>query len=134
MLISDAERKVVLWTITDPLQGRQRGVEAVRYADAKKVSDDLYEERNRLVAALSKVWPSHWCNHPAEDKTWDPEWRTIICIHSPQGQLTWHIHLSHQKFFVHLPKGENHWDGHTTEEKYERLDKVEVAYVQRGVK
>lgn len=80
-----------------------------------------YHERNQLVATLSKLWPSHWCNHPEDDASWDDEWRTIICIHSPVGQLTWHIKISEQQLFNHLPKGPSHWDGHTTDEKYARL-------------
>jgi hypothetical protein len=83
--------------------------------------DAAYEERNRVVAVLSAIWPSHLAHHPESDLTWERDWLTIVCIHSPAGQLTWHIHDSQTFLFAHLPIGENHWDGHTTEQKYQRL-------------
>jgi len=90
----------------------------------RKSMDNAYKERNRLVAFLSKIFPSHLCKHTPEDETWEDDWRWIVCIHSPQGQLTWHIHDTDYPLFKHLEEKEGHWDGHTTEEKYERLDKV----------
>lgn len=86
-----------------------------------------YSERNQLVAVLSKLWPSHWADHPADDLTWDDEWRTIICIHSPVGQLTWHVKEDERWRFAHLSREAAHWDGHTTEEKYARLTSLLTA-------
>lgn len=83
--------------------------------------DKVYAERNKLVCALSKLWPSHLAQHPATDAAWDPKWRTIVCIYSPMGQLSWHIMDSELHMFEHLPLRANEWDGHTTEEKYRRL-------------
>lgn len=83
--------------------------------------DKVYEERNMLVAFLSKVYPSHLCMHDVNDKDWDDEWRIIVCVHSPEGQLTWHVHKSEEYLFDHLRWGDNHWDGHSTAAKYARL-------------
>jgi hypothetical protein len=80
-----------------------------------------YQERDNLVAALSKVFPSHLCRHPDSDTAWENDWRWIVCIHAPTGQLAWHIHDFEQPLFSHLEVHENHWDGHSTEEKYRRL-------------
>lgn len=81
-----------------------------------------YTERNALVCVLSKLWPAHLMRHDPNDATWEDDWRTIVCIHSPVGQLTWHLHDSDVPAFAHLDVwDENHWDGHTTEEKYARL-------------
>jgi hypothetical protein len=88
--------------------------------DITKELDAVYAERNALVCALSKVWPSHIAQHP-EDPSWDPEWNNIVFIQSPAGQLTWHIHERELPMFAHLNPGPNNWDGHTTAEKYERL-------------
>jgi hypothetical protein len=99
--------------------------------------DQAYWERNQLVVALSKLYPSWMELHPLEDKDWDKDWRHIIFIKIPvrfrvdyhEGyrpeQLSWHIHDSEVVWFDHLElrKG-NSWDGHTTEEKYERLSKI----------
>lgn len=83
--------------------------------------DRAYYERNALVAALSKVYPSHIMDH-GPDPSWEPAWRNIVCIETPAGQLTWHMHESHMHMFAHLkPRDENTWDGHTTVQKYERL-------------
>lgn len=83
--------------------------------------DQVYAERNKLVCALSKLWPSHLAQHPASDTAWDPNWRNIVCIHAPVGQLCWHIMDSELPMFEHLKLKANDWDGHTTEAKYERL-------------
>lgn len=81
-----------------------------------------YSERNWLVCALSKCFPSHLCRHPESDTEWENDWRWIVCVHGPTGQMTWHIHDSERSMFHHLPVSEQHWDGHSTEEKYRRLE------------
>lgn len=96
-----------------------------------EAKEKAYDERNRLVAVLSKMFPSHLCRHPKEDKDWDDEWRWIICIHTPVGQMTWHIQDKQMALLMHLSPGENHWDGHTTEDKYQRLEKLEGPGVQK---
>src|SRR6476660_6657685 len=95
--------------------------------NTKEAKDVAYSERNELVAFLSRLYPSHLCRHPEGDVEWEDDWRWIVCIHSPAGQLTWHIHDSELRKFASLGEKSlevgnlNHWDGHTTEEKYERL-------------
>ena len=82
----------------------------------------VYSERNKLVAALTHFLPAHLMPHPNTDVSWDPEWRWIVCVDGPTGQMTWHIHDSELPMFDHLGRASvNTWDGHTTEEKYERL-------------
>lgn len=81
--------------------------------------DEVYAERDQLVAALSKCFPAHLCRHEGEG--WEDDWRNIVCIHLPTGQATWHIHDSELGWFEHLRKTYSHWDGHSTEEKYRRL-------------
>ncbi len=81
-----------------------------------------YHERNQLVAALSKLFPARLARHPNADTTWDNDWRWIVFIDLPTGQVSWHIHDSEQDMFGHLTSGgPNTWDGHTTEEKYQRV-------------
>jgi hypothetical protein len=65
----------------------------------KEAKDQAYSERNQLVAFLSRLYPSHLKTHPATDTDWESDWRTIVCIHSPAGQLTWHIHDSEVRGF-----------------------------------
>lgn len=88
--------------------------------------DAAYSERNQLVAALSKLFPSWIGWHEGDNDDWDPEWRNVIYILLPIGQVSWHIHESELVYFSHLQKKYGpHWDGHTTEEKYRRLAALE---------
>lgn len=88
----------------------------------QKQRNDVYEERDRLVCALSKCFPSWLARHPDTDKAWDDDWRWIVFVELPNGQATWHIQDRELPWFSHLDRRtENVWDGHTTEEKYRRL-------------
>jgi hypothetical protein len=84
--------------------------------------DAAYAERNQLVAALSKLLPAHLARHPDEDAAWEDDWRWIVVVNVPAGQMTWHIHDSEREMFNHLDvRADFAWDGHTTDEKYRRL-------------
>jgi hypothetical protein len=91
--------------------------------------DAVYAERDQLVAALTKMFPSHLVRHEGDD--WEDEWRWVACLHLPTGQVTWHIHDRELPWFSHLnahtaPEMQ-HWDGHTTEEKYQRVAALETT-------
>lgn len=106
--------------------------------DYRKERDAAYTERNRLVAALARLLSrdvvkpggappamTAWlAEHDPADAGWDPEWRTIVFIDGPTGQLSWHLHDSDVPLFDGLPRGPNSWDGHTTPEKYERVARL----------
>lgn len=115
--------------------------------DYRKERDAAYTERNCLVAALARMLPGEppcgpcatsgmagFCDHRRKgawlaehdptDAGWDPEWRTIVFIDGPTGQLSWHLHDSDVPLFDGLPRGPNSWDGHTTPEKYERVARL----------
>jgi hypothetical protein len=90
--------------------------------------DGAYHERDMLVAALSKLFPSHLLIHPAADTSWEEGWRTIVCVHLPSGQAAWHILDSERELVAHLEGVDmpecGGWDGHTTDEKYRRLEEL----------
>ncbi len=87
--------------------------------------DKAYKERNELVSFLTTCYQSYLCRHPEDDTDWDDDWRWIVCVKSPIGQMTWHIHDSDLHMFEHLSSRDKHtWDGHTTEIKYGRLRKL----------
>lgn len=88
----------------------------------KQRLNDVYEERDRLVALISTFYPSHLARHEGED--WDDNWRNVVYIETPEGQLSWHIADDEVHLFGHLVAGENDWDGHTTEEKYKRVERL----------
>ena len=75
------------------------------------------QERNLLIGVLSRLWPSHLS--PSATPQQD---RVVVCVHSPAGQLAWHI--SQQEAvdtFAHLKTQPNDWDHHTTGEKIDRM-------------
>lgn len=98
----------------------QRAVEEVG-----KSKDDAYHERDMLVCALSKLFPSYLARHD-EKEEWEDDWRWIVYIEIPTGQVSWHIHDSEIEMFDHLEVKENNWDGHNTERKYQRLSKLQA--------
>lgn len=91
------------------------------WVNLENAKNAAYAERNKLVALLSKLFPSSLGRHEEEDKSWEDDWRWIVYITLPTGQCSWHIHDSDLPMFSHLEKGDVEWDGHTTEEKYQRI-------------
>ena len=81
----------------------------------------VFSERNKLVCALSKLFPAHLGRHTDESIPCAANCRTIVYVQIPAGQVSWHILDSELWMFVGLLYKEGTWDGHTTEEKYIRL-------------
>jgi len=111
---------------------RQRDAEIAelrkRCEAGETAKNSAYSERNKMVCFLTLIYPSHLKKHPESDIDWDRGWMNIVCVHSPMGQLTWHIHDSECQMFSHLEQFPDcEWDGHTTEEKYHRLMNVNTA-------
>lgn len=89
--------------------------------------DAAYAERNRCVAALAHLanrmgYPVGVAEHPVDDQGWDAEWRSIVFVGLPTGQVSWHFHDSDLDLVSRLPTWVLGWDGHSTEEKYRRCD------------
>lgn len=83
------------------------------------MSDDIYRERAHLVAFLARAYPSVIGYDAAE-----PDW-PVIYISTPEGQLSWHLSKSDLDLFEGVQQTTCvTWDGHTTEQKYERLDRL----------
>lgn len=85
----------------------------------KRREDEAYQERNKVVAALSKLFPAG--RTKTDIPGWDPEWHGAVYIDLPTGQVSWHFHDRDAGLFDHLPPYAGVWDGHDTEEKYRRL-------------
>lgn len=87
--------------------------------------DAAYAERNQLVAALARHYRPAYCYLPPGENDWP-----IVYIETPAGQLSWHIPpveavLLGIADLPTTPEGYK-WDGHSTEEKYERLAKLDA--------
>jgi hypothetical protein len=85
----------------------------------RRRKDEAYNERNQVVAALAKLFPSGIARTSIEG--WDAEWHGCVYIDLPTGQVSWHYHDSHSHLFDDLPPYAGAWDGHDTPEKYRRL-------------
>lgn len=90
--------------------------------------DSVYKERDLLVCALSKVFPSYLSKHKdKEGENWGPEWTNVVFIKLPTGQASWHIRDPELELFSHLKYKDNNWDGHTKNEKYKRLNSLKAG-------
>lgn len=107
--------------------------EEVKYLRERKRT--AYHERNQLVAFVSALYPSSLGRHPEEDLEWEDDWRWIVFVDGPGGQMSWHIHDSELLLFSHVPRDQVRvWDGHDTEEKYRRLDNAgQIEAIARKV-
>jgi len=88
-------------------------------AEMEARKDAAYLERNQVVAALARCFPSGIARTAIEG--WSEDWHGCVFIDLPTGQASWHFHDSHAYLFTGLPPYTKPWDGHTTAEKYERL-------------
>lgn len=90
--------------------------------------DEVYHERDQVIALAAflaqkagvQVWMGE---HERDDPAWEAEWRHIVYIQLPTGQVSWHIHDSELPLFRFIPSSTTPWDGHTVEAKYSRLER-----------
>jgi hypothetical protein len=95
-------------------------------AGLRTQKDAAYLERNQVVAALAKCFPSGVARTAIEG--WSPEWHPCVYIDLPTGQASWHFHETrHAHLFAGLPPYSKPWDGHDTPEKYRRLEQLQPA-------
>lgn len=85
--------------------------------------DAAYLERNQVVAALAKCFPSGIARTAIDG--WSEDWHGCVYIDLPTGQASWHYHDSHAYLFESLPSYTKPWDEHDTPEKYRRLAALE---------
>lgn len=103
----------------------------------KETLEAVYAERNQCVVALAKmalrVGLTAGVAQQDPNEEWDPDWRNIIFIDLPTGQVSWHMHDSESHLFTALPRYMGKWDRHSTQVKYERLAALPVTIVKEGV-
>jgi hypothetical protein len=91
-----------------------------KLAAAEAAKNGAYSERNKLVALLASLFPSSMERH--EGAEWEDDWRWVVFIDLPTGQVSWHIHDSELPLFGHVKsQGARTWDGHTNGEKWARV-------------
>lgn len=90
----------------------------------KAQKDDAYAERDKCLVLMALMAQRLGLKvgigqHVGED--WDDDWRNILFIDLPTGQVSWHIHDSETLWFYFVGAYDGEWDGHTTDEKYRRV-------------
>ena len=98
-----------------PVAAQPTDLEAMR-----QQKDGAYFERNQVVAALAKCFPSGVAKTAIEG--WSEDWHGCVYIDLPTGQVSWHFHDSQAYLFKDLPPYAGAWDGHDTAEKYRRVN------------
>lgn len=98
----------------------------------REQKDAAYGERDACIAFMARMalmlgWRVGLARHEGE---WEEDWRHIVFIDSPAGQLSWHYHDSEHHLYRHLPEYITSWDGHSTEEKYTRM--ARIPYLIKG--
>lgn len=94
--------------------------------------DGLYRERAHLLALLTGVLGpevSHIGDTDPEAEGWP-----VLTLELPTGQASWHIAPEDLELFQHVrptTEADRPWDGHSTEEKYQRTDRLARA-MNRG--
>lgn len=84
--------------------------------------DQAYLERNHVVAALARAFPSGIRETSIEG--WNPEWNGCVYIDLPSGQISYHYHSSQAHLFQDLPAYTKMWDGHDKDQVHARLTSI----------
>lgn len=100
---------------------------ADEFIELRAQKDSAYAERDKCLVLMAlmaqrlglKVGIGQHRDNPGED--WDADWRNILFIELPAGQVSWHIHDSEASMFYFVGAYDGEWDGHTTDEKYKRV-------------
>ena len=90
-----------------------------RIAELKAEKNGAYWERNNLVAALARIFPSGL--RRTDIPEWSADWHGCCTIDLPTGQISYHYHDSHAHLFDGLPAYSGEWDGHDKVEVHRRL-------------
>lgn len=90
-------------------------------------NDDAYLQRNHVVAALARCFPSGVRKTNIEG--WSADWHGCVYIDLPAGQISYHYHDSQAGLFHGLPAYEKPYDGHTKQQVHDRLSSANVIAI-----
>ena len=80
----------------------------------------IYEERDLLIGALARCYPSHRMRNSRNGKE-------TLCIHTPAGQLAWTLHTASDRLKAaigDIGASDNDWDKAKTAERLDRLERL----------
>lgn len=67
-----------------------------------------------------------------ENEDWDPEWRVVLYVDFPGGQVCWHIAPNDQHLLDGLPRYAKPWDGQWESRDGVRIKKLNVGRVRES--
>lgn len=70
-----------------------------------------YTERMQVVLMLAKMSGCKYGVGKDDNESWEDEWRNVVYIDLPQGQVSWHIAPHDMHLFEGFPTYEGKWDG-----------------------
>jgi hypothetical protein len=91
--------------------------------EAINAKNMAYSERNKMLVAVCRMAIALGCNAGLGKHVgnWEEDWRNIVFIDLPSGQVSWHLHDCELNLFSFLPTYNGTWDGHSTQEKWDRV-------------
>lgn len=126
--VANAVERSLVMAMDEKDRASALDVEQLRADLVKQVAskDGAYHERDQVVAGFVTLahalrWPVWLAVHKGE---WEDDWRNIVFVQTPYGQMSWHYHDSEREWFAWVglvASPPQPWDGHSTPEKYERL-------------
>ena len=97
----------------------------INYLISTGSSSYFHKERDQLIALLAKLYPSSLERHVPEDDEWPDDWRWVIIIELPTGQISWHVPDSELNLFDHVARLQGRlWDGALDDVKYARIGEL----------
>jgi hypothetical protein len=124
----DGERSAEVVTALDLIGDRIIAImqgEHSSAGDATAEKDEAYRQRNVLVAALARLYPSGVRRTSIEG--WSSDWHGCVYIDLPSGQISYHYHDSQSYLFLGLPAYTKPWDGHDKAAVEQRLSSVSAS-------
>ncbi len=95
-----------------------------RLAQSRAKRYEMVDERNLLLRVLitQTGWPAHLIRLPD-----DGLFVGAVCIHTPQGQLTWKLSRVDLDLFKGLAYERNDFDGQTRSDRTARLEALSLS-------
>ena len=91
---------------------------------------EAYKERDLLVCALARRYPSHLMEHSQSSAA---RRRVVVCIHTHEGHLNFMLTDDMLTQLADLEMQESHWDGSKRPEKRARMYRLGLKHEQTPV-
>jgi hypothetical protein len=100
-----------------------------RIAELRILNNAAYRERNACVALIARMALALGLKagiRRDNGETVRPEFRNLVYIDLPNGQISWHVADTDMDLFEGLPPYNGEWDGHSVETKYSRMKELKL--------